>query len=408
MGACCAREQTANNELINSVRYTARENINAELNSLTEKPHLKYESIKSKKTKEEIQLEILINNIKNIFKNKTKIITLIELYNLAILFKDNHTQSKYIIYDMRKNIEQKEDFLKKMNHINYTYNQIKKMKDQRAENFRFFLNNKIIIFIISEKCFDKENTIKRGSETPFEIINLLFNINKDIEIHLLNTTLNPENISSYFTKLQDFLGDKSYEILPYVLFNYNHVTTLYNDGYIFINFSDQKYFSFDSLINDLNNPVNEPSFENKFLRYMNITSIINIDNYSQEKFNNREFQFQKYTFKDINCSKYDILHNKIYIKNLCEWLKNEIFKGHAIYFRVLNYDGTRHDWIFVVIFFLIIITGIYYIEIKNYLKYKINYIENIDKIIDLTLDDDKFYEVFCDYGIEINDEKDNE
>ena len=102
------------------------------------------------------------------------------------------------------------------------------------------------------------------------------------------------------------------------------------------------------------------------------------------------------------------MHNKIYIKNLCEWLKNEIFKGHAIYFRVLNYDDTKHDWIFVVIFFLIIITGIYYTEIKNYLKYKINYIEDIDKIIDLTLDVDKIYEVFYEYGIEINDEKDNE
>ena len=221
MGGCCSREQTQENELLNVINYTAEDIINLG-RDYCEKPELKYETIKLVKTPEETQLDLIIDNIQKLFRDKTKKISKIELYNLAIYFKDNHTESEYLVYDTRRSAEQKEDFLKKMNHINYTYTQIKSITGKKRENFQYFLNNKIIIFIISERFLNKDY---KSKVTPIEIINLLFNINNNMNIYLLDSSLNEPEISNTFIKLINFLGDKSYEKLPYILFCYKQFTT---------------------------------------------------------------------------------------------------------------------------------------------------------------------------------------
>ena len=134
MGGCCTREQSQANEILNSVNYSNEEIINAGIDSLS-KPELKYEIIKLVKSEEEIQLDLIINTIQNSFEEKTKKISQIELYNLVIYFKDNYTESEYLLYDTRRSIEQKEDFLKKMNHINYTYTQIKEINGKKKTKF---------------------------------------------------------------------------------------------------------------------------------------------------------------------------------------------------------------------------------------------------------------------------------
>ena len=69
------------------------------------------------------------------YEGKTKKISQIELYNLTIYFKDNYTKSEYLLYDMRRSSEQKEDYIKKMNHINYTYSQIKNISGTMYLNY---------------------------------------------------------------------------------------------------------------------------------------------------------------------------------------------------------------------------------------------------------------------------------
>ena len=66
-----------------------------------------------------------------------------------------------------------------MNHINYNYNQIKNLKNEKLEKFRNFLNNKKIIFIISKKYLKREGGF--GRATPCDIIKLLFDINYSIK-----------------------------------------------------------------------------------------------------------------------------------------------------------------------------------------------------------------------------------
>ena len=390
MGACCTREQTQTYEILNSVNYSNEEIINKGIDSLS-KPELKYEIIKLVKTPEEIQLDLIINTIQNTFGEKTKKISQIELYNLTIYFKDNYTESEYLLYDQRRSIEQKEDFIKKMKHINYTYNQIKDINGKKLENFRNFLDNKKIIFIISEKFLKKEKLTKG---TPFEIVNLLFNINDNLNIYLLDSPLIESEMPTIFLKLLSFLSDKSYEILPYILFCYRHVTTFYIDGYIFINFLNKNLFSFEFLINELRAEKNDFSFENKFLKEMNIFSMINIDNNSSSEYKVNQNQYKNLIFKNINCSKCSLRKNKSDILEICDWLRNEISKGHSIYINVDNYDEKRKDWIYVIIVLLTYIVRVNYLEIVHYLKEKINFIINISEDIESCLKSNEFEEIF--------------
>ena len=390
MGGCCAREQTQANEILNSVNYSNEEIINKGIDSLS-KPELKYEIIKLVKTSEETQLELIINTIQNSFEEKTKKISQIELYNLAIYFKDNYTESEYLLYDTRRSIEQKEDFIKKMKHINYTYNQIKEINGQKLENFRNFLENKKIIFIISQRYLKKEKPLKG---TPFEIINLLFNITKNLNVYLLDSPLIESEIPTIFIKLLSFLGDKSYEVLPYILFCYRHVTTFYIDGYIFINFLDKTMLSFESLINELRADKEDLCFENRFLKEMSIFCMLNIDNSSKSDYKVNQNQYKNLIFKNINCTKFSLRKYKSDILELCDWLRNEISKGHSIYINVENYDENRMDWIFVVIFILANVVRVSHLDIANYLKEKINFLKNITQDIDSCLKSNEFEELF--------------
>lgn len=389
MGGCCERQINPSNELLNLDNFS-NEDILSGKESLS-KAELKYEVIKLIKSPEEVQLDLIIKSIQNIFKDKIKKISIIELYNLSIYLQDNYVESDYILYDSRRSVEQKEDFIKKMTHINYTYNQIKGITGKKLENFKNFLENKKIIFIISEKYLQKEDSLK---VVPLEIIKLLFKINKNLNIYLLDSPLNEVEIPAIFIKLLSFLRDRAFEPLPYILFTYRHVTTFFLDGYIFINFLDKKYFSFNSLIKEISSGKSELSFENNFLKEMNIFYIINIDNSSQTEYQNNHIKYQDDIFNNINCTKISLRKYKKDIKVLCHWLRNEISKGHSIYINVEKYNESQNDWIFVIIVILKYIIRVNHIEIANYLKEKINFINNISENINKCLESNEFDEIF--------------
>lgn len=393
MGVCCSREQTQINELINSFNYSNEDIIsNTKLNSIVVS-ELRLETVKSIKTQEEKELELIIFNIQSLFEEKTKKISQIELYNIAIFYQDNYTRSNYVIYDTRRSSEQKEDYLKKMKHVNYTYNQINSMKGEKLENFRKFLNNKKIIFIISERYLKKENRKRRPN--PFDIISLLFDINSNLTIYLLSDTLIEEETPKIFIKLISFLGNKLSSNLPYILFSYRHSTSFYIDGYIFINFSDNILFSFESLITELKSSKNSLSFENNFLKSMNIVLIININNNSDRKYEISEKKYQNKVYKNINISKISLYENKKEFYKLCESIREEIaYKGYSIYINIENYDEKINDWIYVILAFLTNILQVNYVEVANYLKQKINFIKDISKIINNCLYDDYFHDIF--------------
>ena len=280
-----------------------------------------------------------------------------------------------------------------MNHINYTYNQIKNLKNEKLEKFRNFLHNKKIIFIISEKYLKREGGF--GRATPCDIINLLFDINNSLTIYLLDSILNEKLMSKLFIQLVTFLGDKSFINLPYILFNYRHVTSFCIDGYIFINFSNNLLFSFESLISELNSNKNILSFENNFLYSLNIYYIFTIDNNSEKKFKITENKCQNKTYKNITISKKSLYENIQEFIKLCDLIREEITnKGYSIFINIENYDNKKNEWIYVIIFFITNIIHVNYLEVANYFRQKINFIKNISQIINNCLYDDFFEEIF--------------
>ena len=140
MGGCCARQQDMNFDKINSFQYSVDDIIRVNHSS---KPELTFEENIISNKEEDIQLSKIIINLKNIFKEKVSTISLIELFNLAIYNKESFKNNEYIIFDMRRSSEQKEEFLKRIKHINYTYEQIKNIKNtNKYSKLKSFINNK--------------------------------------------------------------------------------------------------------------------------------------------------------------------------------------------------------------------------------------------------------------------------
>ena len=397
MGGCCAREQEVYFDKKNCYQYSKDEII--KINPLI-KPELKFERKKANIKTEEIQLSKIINELKKIFKDKVTTITEIELFNLAIYNKESFINSDYLIFDMRKSCEQKEEYLKRIKHINYTYEQIKKIeKIHKLEILQNFINGRKIILIIPEYYLNPKNNKEgfRNVETyPIELCHLLYNINNTICFKVLNCCLNKNEEQP--NKFEDYLSVfHSYDDIPFILFSYLHVTTLYKEGYFFISFSNVKLFSFDDyiiyLVQPENMQINELSFKNKFISEMNIACIINIDNYSKKLFEIKDYQYQKNIYKEVIINKYDISIKKEKILELCEWIKMEIKKGHSCYFNIenfenennnmngLNLNNCKNNWIFVIIILIAIIAEVDALTVINYLEEKMIYINDINEII---------------------------
>ena len=398
MGGCCARQQEVYFDKKNCFQYSTDEII--KIKSVI-KPELNSDKKKGNIKVEDLQLAKIIINIKNKYKEKIKTITEIELFNLAIYNKESFINNDYLIFDMRKSSDQKEEYLKRIKHINYTYEQIKKIeKINKLEILRNFIDHKTIILIIPEYYLnpknDKEGYIKVETY-PEELCNLLYNINDSICFNILNSWFNKSEEQT--NKFEEYLSVfHSYDIIPFILFSYLHLSTFYKEGYFFISFLNQQIFSFDDYINflnqsdkyeDVNDEINELALKNKFLNDMNITCIVCIDNDPRNFFEINDYSYQKNNFKEIIIKKNDIKEKKELFLPICEWLKEEIKKGHSCYFNVKNLyndqsnsnSNTNHNWIYIVIIIMTIVTEVEYFSIINYLIEKMIYIDNINEII---------------------------
>ena len=405
MGGCCARQQELYFDKSNCFNYSTDDII--KINAII-KPELILERKKDNSKEEEIELSKIINELKKIYNDKVTTISEIELFNLAIYNKESYKNNNYLIFDMRKSSEQKEEYLKRIKHINYTYEQIQKIeKLNKLEILQNFINDKIIIVIIPEYYLNSKNNKEgcRKVETyPLEICHLLYQINNSICFKVLNCCLNKTEEQK--NKFEEYLSAfHSYDIIPFILLSYMHVTTLYKEGFFYISFLNKQLFYFDNYIDYLNNPdnneVNEISLKNKFLNDNNITCIINIYYNSenlQKQFYIKEYKYQKKVFKEINLNKEDINNKKEEINAICEWIKLETKNGNSCYFNVENYglgnnENKNNNWIFVIVILITIITEVEYFTVINYLLEKMIYIDNINELINENINKDEIIQV---------------
>ena len=307
MGGCCARQQEVYFDKNNCFNYATDEVI--KINAIV-KPELKLERKKENTKEEEIQLSKIIVELKKIFKEKISTLTEIELFNLAIYNKESFINNEYLIFDMRKSSDQKEEYLKRIKHINYTYEQVQKIeKINKFQILHNFIDKKKIILIIPEYYLNPKNNKEgfRKVETyPIELCHLLYKINNNISFIILNCCINKNDCEKNI--FEEYLSVfHSNDIIPFILFSYAHVTTFIKEGYFFISFFNEQLFYFNNYIEYLNKPENkeknELTFKNKLLSDMYITCIINIDNFIKKNFETKDYYCQNNTFKEIILNK---------------------------------------------------------------------------------------------------------
>ena len=400
MGSCCTINYEKNLEVKNNFEQIETENNNA-ITNLT-KSELKFEPIQYEISDEDIELGKIINKLKYLYKDKIKVFTEIELINLAIYSKEK-SDNNYLIFDMRISLEQKENYLKKIKHINYTFDQIRNIKKiNKYELLQNFIDNKDIIVITAKKYLSPQYKKDKNDNEDYtlEICNLLYLINNNINFKLLNSCLDkPEEKKDKFV---DYLSlYYSYDFLPYILFTYKHMTTFYKEGYFFINFTNDQLFTLDKYIKILNeinkeehqekytDRLNEENIKYKFLNDMNVTAIINIDNELKTSFDIKDCQYKKNIFKEIFLNKNDLKIEMNKINDLIIWMKKEISKGHSCYFNIVNFDMNflendtqDNNWIFNIIFIILMVTEVEYLEVINYLKEKMIYFDDIEQIFE--------------------------
>jgi len=400
MGSCCTINYEKNLEVKNNFEQFETENNNA-ITNLT-KSELKFEPIQYEISDEDIELGKIINKLKYLYKDKIKVFTEIELINLAIYSKEK-SDNNYLIFDMRISLEQKENYLKKIKHINYTFDQIRNIKKiNKYELLQNFIDNKDVIIITAKKYLSPQYKKDKNDNEDYtlEICNLLYLINSNINFKLLNSCLDkPEEKKDKFV---DYLSlYYSYDFLPYILFTYKHMTTFYKEGYFFINFTNDQLFTLDKYIKILNeinkeehqekytDRLNEENIKYKFLNDMNVTAIINIDNELKTSFDIKDCQYKKNIFKEIFLNKNDLKIEMNKINDLIIWMKKEISKGHSCYFNIVNFDMNflendtqDNNWIFNIIFIILMVTEVEYFEVINYLKEKMIYFDDIEQIFE--------------------------
>ena len=145
MGSCCTINRESNFEFKNNFENIETES-NSHLVTSLAKSELKLEPTLYEISDEDIELSKIINKLKYLYKDKIKIFTEIELINLAIYSRDNNENNNFLIFDMRISSEQKENYLKKIKHINYTCDQIRNIKKiNKLENCKISLIIKILL-----------------------------------------------------------------------------------------------------------------------------------------------------------------------------------------------------------------------------------------------------------------------
>ena len=417
MGSCCTINHESNFEFKNNYESSDTEPNTNRITSLA-KSELKLEQILYEISEEDIELSKIINKLKYLYKEKIKVFTEIELINLAIYSRDDNENNNFLIFDMRISSEQKENYLKKIKHINYTFDQIRNIKKiKKFEILQNFIDNKDIIIITAKKYLSPQYKKEKNEDNDYtiEICNLLYLINDNINFKLLNSCLDrPEEKKDKFV---DYLSlYYSSNFLPYILFTYKHLTTLYKEGYFYLNFSKEQIFYIENYIKFLENindselkdkyinRLNEENVKYQFLNDMNVTMIINIDNESKNDFEIKEYQHQRQIYKEIFLNKNDLNKEKKKINEFISSIKKEIIKGHSVYIDVINYElnyleneNQENNWIFIIVFLILFITEVEYFEVINYLKEKMIYFDNANFAIDDNVKKEEIKEIIINY-----------
>lgn len=348
MGMCCTRKaQDALNEEILDYKQNS-------FGTQRTEPEISQESDRSSIA---ISLSTLLTNLKDIITFPVRLFTFINLYNITIKYQENQTNSPYIIYDLRPTDKKIDNFLKKMKQINYSYDEMKVMSNDKQKNLKRYLNNKAIMFILPN---DNTDLLRN-------IFAFITEINLDVSVYVLNINLSPLLLSPYSHRLYHSLDDRHYSDYPYVLMPYKHLKHFNNDGFVFfINHSINNFTK-----EYLSRPDNEKDPLLVFWKGFKITAIIKGTPHEDEVNNNQE-EFIEFTIGEERCrqalfSFKDNKRNIDNITNICFWLKKQAAKGNS-FLIVIENNATIDQYLPFVIVILWKVTLVHPIRIMEYIS----------------------------------------
>ena len=390
MGACCTRQNLSKDTILD---YTSVFNSNREeKNKENDEWNLNYESNIFDSNSFNNNLNNLIIFSNENFDVKIKKISFIEIYNITLLYQENYTNSKYLLYDLRPTNKQLENCLKKMKRINYLQEEIRLMSLNKKNNFKRYLNNHIIIIIFPSNSFENKKI-----EESKELISNLLNLKIDININFLNTCFEENSLSPFSQKLNEFLDNRYYGLLPHILLTYSHILNCKNEGFIFIKFNSN-IFSFENFCKEKEEQIeNKDNIINDFIKEFKITTIINIDNEEINKYNFKQFQDKNIIYKECDIGWNEYENKKVNIEIIGKWIKGEIKIGHSVILNIHNYKENNDNWILVVLLFLVLSISTKISQIINYLNEKIIFISDFKLKIDEN--QSKLNNILKNYGV---------
>ena len=190
-----------------------------------------------------------------------------------------------------------------------------------------------------------------------QLLNFIIELKTKSLLCLLNSTLEKNVLSPYSQLLLEFIEEKYYDCLSYVLLSYSHLTYLKKEGYVFISFPHEYLSEMQSEL--------KSSFNQKF----NVFSSIIISN--KELRSTDKVQY-------ISDSIDTVIQSKSSIEEICLLMRSETEKGHSIEFSISQSSLLRDDWITIIILLLWkIMIVISPNAIINYLSYKCMFIPRI-------------------------------
>jgi hypothetical protein len=288
-----------------------------------------------------------------------------------------------------------------MKHINYSLNQIKELSHSKKQNFKRFISNKTIIFILSPQIDEKSTEIT-------EIISLLNDIDNNTHLVILNSTLDINLLSVNNSILYNYLDEVMYENLPYIFLSYLHLSHFRKGGFYFLLIKseyNEDIFKLDSFcemysqyltknINEINNNSNSNSILMKFCGNFKIVTVIHL---SMSVSNDDGFKYKEYIIDKLNCANgvneywinvniSELIKNKINIQNMLTKVKKDMEKGNSILFMLDNESQSQWVW-----FIILMLWDCSAIPLKHIVEYVVNknelFVPDIKSLIKLKCDE---------------------
>lgn len=147
-----------------------------------------------------------------------------QLFNIFSKYKNDFTESEYIIYDLRET--KKHSFIKKCNQLNFSVKDLQNGSNSLLKRVKKYLDKKKLIILI-----DKPQLIADIEE----LIILITKNNFDTKIKLFDNDLNKEASISTAT-FSDFLDKRICNHLPFIFAQLQHFPHMGSNKFVFINY----------------------------------------------------------------------------------------------------------------------------------------------------------------------------